>query len=57
MPPKFSYSNFRILRDDPSKSDMHNREGLSVRMVWEAVKDWRMWPLYVLSLTNLGIAE
>ena len=36
---------------------MHNREGLSVRMVWEAVKDWRMWPLYVLSLTNLGIAE
>ncbi|KAF9563387.1 MFS general substrate transporter [Agrocybe pediades] len=43
----------RVLRDDPSKSDMHNREGLSVRMIWEAVKDWRMWPLYTLGLTHL----
>jgi len=43
----------RVLRDDPSKSDMHNREGLTVRMIWEAVKDWRMWPIYVLGLTHL----
>jgi len=43
----------RVLRDDPSKSDMHNREGLNVRMIWEAVSDWRLWPLYALGLTHL----
>jgi len=44
----------RVLRDDPSKSDMHNREGLSIRMIWEALKDWRLWPIYTLGLTHLG---
>jgi predicted MFS family arabinose efflux permease len=43
----------RVLRDDPSKSDMHNREGLSVGMIWEAVKDWRLWPIYALGLTHM----
>ncbi|KAF4612208.1 hypothetical protein D9613_004092 [Agrocybe pediades] len=38
----------RVLRDDPSKSDMHNREGLSPRMIWGALKDWRLWPIYAL---------
>ncbi|KAJ3789968.1 major facilitator superfamily domain-containing protein [Lentinula aff. detonsa] len=43
----------RILRDDPSKSDMHNRQGLSVRAIWKALRDWRMWPLYILGLTHM----
>ncbi|PPQ79901.1 hypothetical protein CVT25_002957 [Psilocybe cyanescens] len=43
----------RVLRDDPSKSDMHNREGLSVRMIWGAVKDWRLWPIYSLGIAHL----
>ncbi|KAF8956088.1 major facilitator superfamily domain-containing protein [Flammula alnicola] len=43
----------RVLRDDPSKSSMHNREGLNVRMIWEALKDWRMWPIYALGLTHM----
>ncbi|KAJ8472610.1 hypothetical protein ONZ45_g16592 [Pleurotus djamor] len=43
----------RILRDDPSKSDMHNREGLSPRMILEALKDWRMWPIYALGITHM----
>lgn len=42
----------RVLRDDPSKSDMHNRQGLSIRMIWEALCDWKMWPLYCLGLTH-----
>ncbi|KIK70542.1 hypothetical protein GYMLUDRAFT_32584 [Collybiopsis luxurians FD-317 M1] len=43
----------RILRDDPSKSDMHNREGLSIAAIWKAVRDWRMWPIYLLGLTHM----
>ncbi|RPD57141.1 MFS general substrate transporter [Lentinus tigrinus ALCF2SS1-6] len=30
----------RVLRDDPSKSDMHNREGLTVKMVFKVFLDW-----------------
>ncbi|KAG7099772.1 hypothetical protein E1B28_001584 [Marasmius oreades] len=43
----------RILRDDPSKSDMHNREGLSPKMIWQALKDWRLWPVYLLGLVHM----
>ncbi|KAF7347395.1 T-complex protein eta subunit [Mycena venus] len=43
----------RVLRDDPSKSDMHNREGLSPRKIFQALKDWRMWPLYCLGLVHM----
>ncbi|QRW20320.1 major facilitator superfamily transporter [Rhizoctonia solani] len=43
----------RVLRDDPSKSDMHNREGLSPKMIWNSLCDWHMWPLYVLGLVHM----
>ncbi|KAH9982781.1 major facilitator superfamily domain-containing protein [Lactifluus volemus] len=43
----------RVLRDDPSKSDMHNRQGLTLKMIWNAVWDWRMWPIYILGLIHL----
>ncbi|KLO13961.1 MFS general substrate transporter [Schizopora paradoxa] len=42
----------RVLRDDPSKSDMHNRQGLTLRMMYDSVADWRMWPLYILGLVH-----
>lgn len=41
----------RVLRDDPSKSNMHNREGLNVKMLWKALSDWHLWPLYAVALT------
>jgi hypothetical protein len=44
----------RVLRDDPSKSDMHNRQGLTSRMIWQAISDWRMYPLYALGLTHFS---
>ncbi|KAF2256808.1 MFS general substrate transporter [Trematosphaeria pertusa] len=43
----------RILRDDPSKGDMHNRQALSFRMFWECIKDYHMWPIYLLGLSWL----
>lgn len=43
----------RVLRDDPSKSDMHNRQGLTPRMIFDALRDWTMWPLYCLGLVHM----
>jgi len=45
----------RVLRDDPSKSDMHNRQGLDLRMIWKSIKDWRLWPIYVLGLVHMSM--
>lgn len=41
----------RILRDDPSKGDMHNREGLGLTTICKALKDYHMWPCYMLGLS------
>lgn len=32
----------RVLRDDPSKGDMHNRQALTFGMFWECVTDYHM---------------
>lgn len=43
----------RVLRDDPSKGDMHNRQALSFGMFWECICDYHLWPIYLLGLTWL----
>lgn len=43
----------RILRDDPSKGDMHNRQGLSLTMFKECILDYHMWPIYLLGFSWL----
>lgn len=32
---------------------MHNRQALSPKMFWECIKDYHMWPIYILGLTWL----
>ena len=44
----------RVLRDDPSKGDMHNREGLSIKMLLTSLSDWRLYPLYSLGITHMS---
>ncbi|EPS45123.1 hypothetical protein H072_927 [Dactylellina haptotyla CBS 200.50] len=41
----------RILRDDPGKGTMHNRQALSLRLLWESFTDYDMWPIYLMGLT------
>jgi len=43
----------RVLRDDPSKGSMHNRQGLSAAMFWQCLTDYHMWPVYLLGLSWL----
>ncbi|KAI1486463.1 major facilitator superfamily transporter [Biscogniauxia mediterranea] len=40
----------KIIRDDPQKGGMHNRQGLAVKQIWKCAKDYDMWPLYALGL-------
>ncbi|PCH38856.1 MFS general substrate transporter [Wolfiporia cocos MD-104 SS10] len=43
----------RILRDDPTKSDMHNRQSITLRLFWRSLTDYDMVPLYILGLMVL----
>ncbi|TFA99783.1 putative transporter [Trichoderma ghanense] len=40
----------RLLRDDPSKGDMNNRQAVGPVLLLKVLKDWEQWPLYLLGL-------
>lgn len=39
-----------VIRDDPGKGGMHNRQPLTIRMIYNCLKDYDMYPLYALGL-------
>ncbi|SOV04259.1 related to permease [Ustilago sp. UG-2017a] len=38
----------RVLRDDPTKGDMNNREGVSLKGLWAAICEKDLWPVHML---------
>lgn len=39
----------RLLRDDPSKGDMNNRQHVNWKGFIRAVSDYDLWPIYIVS--------
>lgn len=39
----------RLLRDDPTKGDMNNRQPVNLKGIWAALINVDLWPVYLVS--------
>ncbi len=40
----------RVIRDDPGKGGMHNRQPLTFKMIFNSLTDWDLYPIYLIGL-------
>jgi len=40
----------RVIRDDPTKGDMHNRQAITLKLLWKSLCDFDLWPIYFFAL-------
>jgi hypothetical protein len=40
----------RVIRDDPTKGDMHNRQAITLKLLWKSFCDFDLWPIYFFAL-------
>ncbi|PSK35200.1 hypothetical protein C7M61_004865 [Candidozyma pseudohaemuli] len=40
----------RILRDDPLKGGMNNRQALALKAILGSLMDWNLWPIFIIGI-------
>lgn len=43
----------RLLRDDPTKGDMNNRQPVGIKQVLNAITNIDVWPIYIVRIVHL----